>query len=66
MGNEYNTVDADFHRKAGFSSQTPDVCTVSYALFSVVTSVLGTFGEHSEAFLSGKHYTLLNHVFISD
>lgn len=45
---------------------TLDVCTASYVLFSVVTNVVRTFGEYSEGFLSGKHYTLLNHVFIPD
>lgn len=44
----------------------PDVCTGSYMLFSVVTHVVGMCGEDSEGFLSGKHYILLNHVFIPD
>lgn len=48
------------------TSHTPDVYTGSSVLFSVVTNVVGMCGEDLEGFLSGKHYILLNHVFIPD
>lgn len=64
MGNECNP-DADVPTGSR-TSHTPGVCAVSSGLLSVVADVTGTFGSMRGGFLSGKHYTLLNHVFILD
>lgn len=68
MRNECNTVDIDFPHKAGdpLNSRCLHSILCSCVLFSVVKNVIGKFGEHPEGFLNGKHYILLNHVFIPD
>lgn len=64
-GTECNTVALTSAVRHGDLAHSRCLYSVS-VLFSVVTNVVGMCGENLEGFLSGKHYILLNHVFIPD